>query len=338
MDARFAAFVERAARRLRPAKMRWDWGEGLLLRALLGAGDQHERAAVAYFAEYARRGLPRVDWSDRCVPGLAALEILARANDNPVARVVVERVANYVRRAPKTAAGGVNHFGEAWMSSVYPSSMWVDSLMMVNVFAARAGRALGDDALTRFAAEQPVAFARVLHDAESGLWHHAWLVRFARAAPGGGAFWLRGNGWALASLIDTLEVLPTQSSAREELERLARITGAALVRHQREDGYWNTLIGRPSYRESSGTAMVAYGLLKGARLGILPGELRAHGERAFEALLAGLEPSADGPSMVEISGPTMPYPAAVYSLLPRGRDLSYGVAALMFAGVEADRP
>ena len=59
----------------------------------------------------------------------------------------------------------------------------------------------------------------------------------------------------------------------------------------------------------------------------------------FECIM-GLEESDGGVYMTEISGPTIPvpvFPKLGYKLVPRGKNWSYGVAALIFAAIEYKR-
>ena len=65
----------------------------------------------------------------------------------------------------------------------------------------------------------------------------------------------------------------------------------ALHRTQRSDGLWGQLIDHPeAWSESSGSAMFAYALLRGANGGLLPDSpYRATAVRAWEGLQARVE-------------------------------------------------
>src|ERR1700730_14701952 len=98
------------AGRLDPESMRWDWGEGLLLYALARRGAEYLPLVARYFAAHRRRGLPRVGWSDKCAPALAALEMY-RVTGEQTSLDIGERVVAYLRSVKPTSAGGLNHFG-----------------------------------------------------------------------------------------------------------------------------------------------------------------------------------------------------------------------------------
>ena len=335
------ALADAAVRRHEPARMAWSWAEGLLLYALLRL-DEHLGEAryrwfvESYFARHAARAHTVIRWSDECPPGLAALE-LHRLTGRTEYLLLAESVARYLRTARRTRDGGLNHFGVSPWSRLYPESMWVDSLMMYGVFAARFGRAMNDEALMRFAVEQPPLFARVLQNPTTGLFQHAWWVRWGRAVPAGTATWLRGNGWALVSIVEVLEALPVTHAGRDTLIALLRDLAQAVVRHQLANGLFATVLGRASYQETSGTALVACALFAGLHAGYLEPALEAPALRAYRALLAGLERRAHGTSMRDISTLTMPYPSFGYALVPRVRDAPHGVAALILAGIAAAR-
>lgn len=92
-----------------------------------------------------------------------------------------------------------------------------------------------------------------------------------------------------------------------------------------------------SYRELSATALIAAGWLHGVRCGYLDKKFLEIATRAFEACVNSIEESDEGVFFPEISGPTIPlpiFPKLGYKLVPRGKNWSYGVAALIFAAIE----
>jgi unsaturated rhamnogalacturonyl hydrolase len=329
--------ADATARRRPPTRLAWSWAEGLLLYALLRLDAHLGRAryrafAETYFAHHAARPTI-IEWSDQCPPGLAALELYA-ATGRPEHLATAERVAQYLRAEPRTKDGGLNHFGVSRWARFYPQSMWVDSLMMYGVFAARFGRLMRDEEMTRFAVEQPPLFARVLRDPVTGLYRHAWWVEMKRAVPRTG-YWLRGNGWVLASLVEVLDAVPDGLAGRAELATMLRQLATAVVGYQLPSGLFPTVLGRASPPETSGTALIAYALLAGVRAGHLPSSFDEPAARAYRSLLAQLERRPGGLSMIGISGPTMPYPSWGYALVPRVRDAAHGIAAMVLAGIAA---
>jgi unsaturated rhamnogalacturonyl hydrolase len=96
-----------------------------------------------------------------------------------------------------------------------------------------------------------------------------------------GTAWGRANGWWVAGVVDSLEVLPRAEWDAELLAMFQR-TADALISHQ-DGGFWRCTIDDPyAPVDTSATVMIAYGLLKGYQLGL--------GDQALEcAAFAALE-------------------------------------------------
>ena len=65
-----------------------------------------------------------------------AVSVLAREfseanpNDEDFAMANVEKVIDYIKTVELNAAGSIDHLGDSLESIFYPSSIWVDSLMI----------------------------------------------------------------------------------------------------------------------------------------------------------------------------------------------------------------
>ena len=95
-----------------------------------------------------------------------------------------------------------------------------------------------------------------------------------------------------------------------------------------------------SYRELSATALIIAGWLHGIRCGYLDKKFLELAVGAFEACVDAMEENEEGIYMTEISGPTIPLPVFQklgYTMVPRDKNWSYGVAALIFAAIEYKR-
>ena len=133
---------------------------------------------------------------------------------------------------------------------------------------------------------------------ETGLLVHGYDASRAAvwADPHSGAspyVWDRALGWYVMALVDTLEILraPSTSATREGseyegplLEKFQSLAKAVIAAADPQTGAWWQIMDQPgregNYIESSGSAMFAYALLKGARLGYL-------GSVASDAVRAG---------------------------------------------------
>ena len=109
-------------------------------------------------------------------------------------------------------------------------------------------------------------------------------------------FWARGNGWIFACFATILSELPETDAHREEYIYYYRRLAASLKQCQQPEGYWTRSILDPSYapgRETSGTALFAYGFAWGINNGILSEtEYGETLERAWDYLSAiALQPN-----------------------------------------------
>lgn len=89
---------------------------------------------------------------------------------------------------------------------------------------------------------------------------------------GKNCYWSRGNGWVLAALARTMEELPKSDPHYGEYLEDFRKMCAALLRLQREDGFWNVSLQDPTHfggKELSGTALFTFGFAWGVNNGIL---------------------------------------------------------------------
>lgn len=325
-------------------EMNWMWGQALLGYALteLDAylGEDRYLPFTNAFCDHHARHSPRVDQSDTCAPALVTYAVYKRTGDARY-KALTDRVLSYILSAPRLACGAVNHLGHSPEGRLYPRSVWVDSLMMFAVFPARYAAENRDRALLDTAAAQPGLYARLLMDPASKLWHHAYWDRTRRPYPRN-IFWGRGNGWVAASLPMILDCLPADHPERSRILAVLRETSEALLRYQRPDGYFETVLNRPgrTYRESSATALIASGWLHGVRTGYLPQAFRASAERAITAVARDLRTENGVTYLDGISGPTIPlqvFPYLGYTLIPRGANRPFGVAAFIFAAIEYDR-
>ncbi|MDL2323009.1 glycoside hydrolase family 88 protein [Bacteroidales bacterium OttesenSCG-928-A17] len=88
-------------------------------------------------------------------------------------------------------------------------------------------------------------------------------------------YWSRGNGWVLAAMARTLQLLPESDTHRNEYIEILQQMSAALKNCQREDGFWNMNLADANHYpgpETSGTALFTYGMAWGINNGILDRE------------------------------------------------------------------
>jgi unsaturated rhamnogalacturonyl hydrolase len=282
------------------AEPRWEYTQGLLLRAILEVwqrtGDQRYWSyAKTYYdgmidASGQIRGGYRLDEYniDRINPGKPLFLLYSRTGDEKY-RKAIELLRRQLREQPRTREGGF------WHKQRYPHQMWLDGLYMGAPFLAQYAAAFGEPAAFDDVATQFVLMERQARDETTGLLHHGWdesrQQRWADPRTGRSpAFWGRAMGWYAMGLVDALDFVPAGHPGRAPLLAiLERLAGAIARVQDPERGVFHQVLDQPSrqgnYREASVSAMFSYALLKAARLGYLDVGHGERGRRAYQGML-----------------------------------------------------
>lgn len=324
-------------------KMKWMWGEALLGYALdeldKENGKENYTDFLCKYCDYWAKADPAVDQSDTAAPGLITYAMYKRTNNAEYKRLT-DKVIDYIRNEPRLYLDCLNHLGSSKKAKIYPKSVWIDSVMMFSVFTSLYAKENGDREMLDFAARQPRQYASMMLDKEKNLWTHSYWVTSRRPYPQRDLFWGRGNGWVICGFPMILDNIGLDHKEAPEIIELFKKTSESLLRCMREDYTFGTLLKYKSYRELSATALISAGWLHGIRCGYLDEKFLEPAVKAFEAVVNAMEETDGGVYMPEISGPTIPMPLAPklgYKLIPRGKNWSYGVAALIFAAIEYKR-
>lgn len=182
--------------------------------------------------------------------------------------------------------------GSWWHKRIYPDQVWLDGLYMAQPFAALYEKHFGkgdySDILRQFDLVR-----RHMRDPRTGLYYHGYDA--SRKAfwcdPETGLsqnFWLRAIGWFSVALADLCEIIPADQtgSLRGIFKDLMR---DLLPFADGETGMYYQVVDHPeaqgNYLETSGSSMIAYAMLKGARLGVLEQSYAAQGAKTFDGIV-----------------------------------------------------
>jgi len=172
---------------------------------------------------------------------------------------------------------------------------WIDAIQMAMPVFARLGSLCKDTSYSRKMYEL-YAFARNnqggkgLYNANDGLWwRDKEFVPPYKEPNGEDCYWSRGNGWVLAALARTLELLPKSDPHYAGYLQDFKNMSAALLKLQRKDGFWNVSLHDSTYfggKETSGTALFTYGFAWGINNGVLDKKTyQASVEKAWEGMV-----------------------------------------------------
>ncbi len=242
--------------------------------------------------------------------------------------------------------------GNFWHKENYPCQVWLDGLYMAQPFYMEYevkfdGMKRVQDIIGQFSVVR-----EHLYNEEKGLNYHAWdeAKKQPWCDPKTGLspnFWLRSTGWYLMALVDCIAL---HDDARHTLAGIFRESMDGLLRYQdAETGLFYQVIDHGetpgNYTETSGSAMAAYALLKGVRIGVLDkAKYLPIGLRIFDSLTENkLKKNAAGKTeLTDICwvaglgpGEKRDGSVAYYLSEPRVSDDSKGVGPFMMAWAES---
>lgn len=159
---------------------------------------------------------------------------------------------------------------------------WIDALQMSMPVFTRLGVMYND---TRYFDKmyELYHYSKTKHGG-NGLWNpedKLWwrdkdFVPPYKEPNGEDCYWSRGNGWVVAALVRTLDMLPKSDPHYAEYMQDYKDMMTALIPIQRADGFWNVSLHDPNNfggKETSGTALFVYGMAWGVNNGVLSKDL-----------------------------------------------------------------
>ena len=275
----------------------WNYIDGCMLNALLTLSEITGEAFFADFVETFVDSFVGMDGTIRTYdPAKYNLDDinegrvlfpLYKRTGNEKYRLAADRLAAQLREQPRTCEGNF------WHKLIYPDQVWLDGVYMAQPFRALYARELGNGDYEDIV-RQIETVRRRMFDPEKGLYYHGYdaakTVFWADPATGCSKhFWLRAIGWFATALADLMEIVDDPAA----LDRLRPIftelmAGVAPYADPDTAMYFQVVDqgGRAgNYLETSGSSMIAYAMLKGVRLGVLPQEYAAMGKRTFDGIL-----------------------------------------------------
>ena len=286
----------------------WNYIDGCMMIALLNL---HRITGEARYYEFAENFLDHYVFEDGSLRGFDEAEYnldnicegrvlfdVYRMSGKEKYRKAIETLYGQIKRQPRT------HEGSFWHKKIYPNQVWLDGLYMAQVFYARYTTQMEDCRGYEDIRRQFKTVRARMFDPETGLYRHGYdASKTAFWSDENGLSlnpWLRSLGWFSAALIDvTAELAPGHEDFRADMTAIACELAQNLLPYI--DDETNMLyqvpnqIGREgNYPETSGSAMVAYFYLKGARLGMLDAKYAEVGAKIFLSICKRYLSETDG--------------------------------------------
>ena len=275
----------------------WNYIDGCMITALLAMSDITGDARYFDFAE------SFIDWFvlddgtirtydrkkynlDDINEGRVLFPLYAKTGKEKYKKAA-ENLYRQIREQPRTFEGNF------WHKAIYPNQVWLDGLYMAQPFYALYETAFGSGDVSDTLSQ--IANVRLrMFDETRKLYYHGYdasrTIFWADPVTGCSKnFWLRSIGWFSVALIDLCEILPNGAGRDRLCEIFNELIAGVAPYADKETGlYWQVVDqgGREgNYLETSGSSMLAYAMLKGARLGVLPKEYAAKGEKTFRGIV-----------------------------------------------------
>lgn len=267
----------------------WEWPQGVglygMIRLWQVTGRDDLKAMIeTWYDRQIGAGLPGLNVNTTAP--MLGLSVLWRQTGDARWKAPLDQWADRVMaEMGRTEEGAFEHHVS---DKVNDGELWDDTLYMVALFLASYGQASGRRELVDEAARQFLVHARYLCDIETGLWFHGWTFNgrhnFARAR------WARGNAWITAGILDLFDLAELPQPIKDFLLGVLTAQVNALLPLQGASGAWRTLLDDPtSYEETSATAGIGYGLLKGYRLGLGTPAWREAGLKAVAFVMRNID-------------------------------------------------
>lgn len=277
-------------------KPRWNYIDGCMITALLCASEITGEAKYFDFAEkfidyYVKEDGSILGYSmekynlDDINEGRVLFDLYQKTGKEKYKKAIF-LLREQLKNQPRTVTENF------WHKQIYPNQIWLDGLYMAQVFYVRFQKEFGgkdySDTLSQF---------RNVHkhmlDRNKKLYYHGmdcsktafWADKETGCSKN---FWLRAMGWFCVALVDIIDYIDDEEAKKELCgifsEAIEGLAGYA----DNETGMFYQVIDcggkEGNYLETSGSSMIAYAMMKGARLGVIDKKYSDMGKKAFDGI------------------------------------------------------
>lgn len=211
-------------------------------------------------------------------------------------RLAADKIRDMLLHQPRT------YEYSYWHKLIYPDQVWLDGLYMAQPFMALYEKNFGGADYSDVVRQIETVRTRMF-DEDKRLYYHGYdaskMAFWADKKTGlSRSFWLRAIGWFSVALADITEILP-EGEERDSVVSIFQeaMEGVAMYQDHDTGLYWQ-VVDQPgregNYLETSGSSMLAYAMLKGARLGVLAKEYAAKGQKTFNGIVEKYLSFTDG--------------------------------------------
>ncbi len=200
-----------------------------------------------------------------------------------------------------------NRYGSFWHKLIYHDQVWLDGLFMAQVFSYRYQERFGkkdySDVINQFRNVE-----KFMKDKVTGLYYHGFdaekTMFWADEKGLSKNFWLRAMGWYFAALADVTAYMDDGDIKNEFKGYLKNAVDSALKFRDNDSKMFYQVVDKGdkkgNYLETSGSALIAYAILKSVNAGNLDASYGKFGQEIFDGICKKyVKESADG---IELGG------------------------------------
>lgn len=247
----------------------WEWPQGVALYGIYKLYQETNNKKyldylIKWFDEKLEKGLPDKN-INTMAPFLTLAHVYELAPNERYMEACREWATWVLEEMPRTQEGGLQH---VTTHTVNDQEIWDDTLFMTVLFIAKMGSLTGEDKYKQEATKQFLLHIKYLQDTKTGLWFHGWCFNGRHRF--GEIFWARGNSWFTAGAVELVDILELPEGVKEHIIGSLVSQIEKLLELQSEAGMWHTVLDdSSSYVETSGSAAIAFGMLKAMRMGYI---------------------------------------------------------------------
>lgn len=215
-------------------------------------------------------------------------------------KIAIEVLMEQLRSHPRTESGSF------WHKLIYPNQIWLDGLYMAQPFYMEYETKFNNKKNYNDIIDQFKNVRKFLYNDDKKLYYHGYdearIQPWADKETGlSSNFWIRAMGWYLMALVDTIDEISEEIFEQYKLlvDLFKEAISGILIYQDQDSKLFYQVIDKGNidnnYLETSGSAMVAYAILKACRLGILQKEkYQEIGEKIVESLVDNKLVEVDG--------------------------------------------
>lgn len=225
----------------------------------------------------------------------------------PKYELAIKKLEEQLKEQPRTSNGSF------WHKDRYPNQVWLDGLFMGMPFYTLLAEKEHSAKMKNDITEQFVRLNDTNWDPEQKVYMHCYdeTKSMQWADPNHGRsphVWLRSVGWLAMASVDVCDIMKDSI----DITHVGKIKGilrqcidSMFPSQDPETKMWKDLplVDDPkNYLEVSGSVMLAYAMMKGARLGLLPKEYMEKGVECFEGIVKHSFHDGHLNDIVQVSG------------------------------------